>query len=104
MPVSLLRHSPFHSYMIPGIILLAANGFLCIWVLWLSLRRRSGYAWWVAVQGFVLLVWLGVEIGMLRVVGLPHYLYGVVALLLVVTGMALVRETGVDSHYPSSDE
>jgi hypothetical protein len=33
MPQSLLRYSPFHSYLIPGIILLLANGILSLWVL-----------------------------------------------------------------------
>ena len=36
MPLSLLRHSPFHSYLVPGIILLMANGLLSLWVLWLA--------------------------------------------------------------------
>ena len=35
MPQSLLRYSPFHSYLVPGIILLVANGLLSLWVLWL---------------------------------------------------------------------
>lgn len=33
MPQRLLRHSPFHSYLIPGIILLVANGLLSLRVL-----------------------------------------------------------------------
>jgi hypothetical protein len=33
MPQSLLQYSPFHSYLIPGIILLAANGLLSLWAL-----------------------------------------------------------------------
>ena len=38
-PQSLLQYSPFHSYLIPGIILLVANGFLSLWVLWLMVGR-----------------------------------------------------------------
>jgi hypothetical protein len=91
MPQTLLQHSPFHSYLIPGIILLAANGLLSVWVLGLTLRRYPGYGWWVAAQGCVLLGWLVVETLMLRVVVWPHYLYGVVALALIVTGTAVAR-------------
>jgi hypothetical protein len=91
MPQSLLRHSPFHSYLIPGIILLMANGLLSLWVLWLAVRRHPGYGWWVAAQGCVLLGWLAVEVAMLRLVVWPHYLFGGVALALVVSGLALAR-------------
>jgi len=91
MPQNLLQHSPFHSYLIPGIILLAANGLLSLWALWLTLHRHSNYGWWVAAQGCVLFGWLIVEVVMLRVAVWPHYLFGAVALVLVVTGAALVR-------------
>jgi hypothetical protein len=53
MPQSLLRFSPFHSDLIPGIILLAANGLLSLWVLWLTVHRHADYGWWVAAQGCV---------------------------------------------------
>jgi hypothetical protein len=91
MPQSLLRHSPFRSYLIPRIILLLANGLLSLWVLWLTLRRHSGYGWWVAIQGCALLGWLVVEVAMLRLAVWPHYLYGAVALALVVTGLVLAQ-------------
>jgi hypothetical protein len=42
MPQTSLQHSPFHSYLVPGIILLLANGLLSLWVLWLTMRRRPG--------------------------------------------------------------
>jgi len=91
MPQNLLRHSPFHSYLIPGIILLVANGLLSLWVLWLTLRKQSNYGLWVGAQGCVLFGWLIVEVAMLRVAVWPHYLYGTVALVLVVAGIAWVR-------------
>ena len=47
MPHSLLQYSPFHSCLIPGIILLVANGLLILWVLWLTVEKHSGYGWWV---------------------------------------------------------
>jgi uncharacterized membrane protein len=91
MPQSLLQYSPFHSYLIPGVILLVANGLLSLWVLSLTVRKRPGYGWWLAAQGCVLSGWLAGEITMLRVVMWAHYLYGAVALVLVVTGMTFVR-------------
>jgi hypothetical protein len=53
--------------------------------------QASGIAWWVIAQGIVLLGWLIVEVGMLRVLVWPHYLYGEVAIALVIPGIAFVR-------------
>lgn len=86
MPLSLLQHSPFRSYLIPGIILLVANGLLALWIVRLVIQRRPGYGLWTALQGCVLMGWLVVECIMLRLVIWPHYLYGAVALLLIVFG------------------
>jgi hypothetical protein len=94
MPLSLLRHSPFHSWLVPGMVLLGANGLLALWTLWCVLARRPHYGLWAAFQGCVLLVWLTVECVMLRIVIWPHYLYGGVALALIVSGGALRHESG----------
>ena len=92
LPLSLLQHSPFHSYLIPGILLLVSNGLLALWILWLAMMARPRYGLWTAFQGCVLLGWLVVECLMLRLVIWPHYLYGAVALVLVVAGLALRHE------------
>jgi len=92
MPQSLLRYSPFRSFLIPGIILFLAIGVLSSLVFWMTLQAQPGYGWWVALQGCVLLGWLVVEVIMLRLAAWPHYFYGAVALLLVGTGIMLVRQ------------
>jgi hypothetical protein len=104
MPLSLLRYSPFHSFLIPGLILLVANGFLSFVVLWLVLCKRERYAWWVVGQGFVLAGWLLVEIAMLRGANWLHAVYGVVASFLIATGWTL-RNGGrtAASSGPSAD-
>lgn len=93
MPQNLLQYSPFRSYLVPGIILLVANGLLSVWSLWLTVSSRPGYGWWVIVQGVVLLGWLIVEVAMLRLMVWPHYLYGAVAMALVISGIVIVRAT-----------
>lgn len=97
MPQSLLQYSPFRSYLVPGIILLIANGLFSVWALWLTVSRRPGYGWWVIVQGVVLLGWLIVEVAMLRLMVWPHCLYGAVAMVLVISGIAIVRTNSSDS-------
>jgi hypothetical protein len=92
MPLSLLEHSPFHNYLIPGIILLMANGFLSLWVLYISARRRQGYGWWVAFQGCVIAGWIVVEMIMLRMAMWAHYVYLAVGIALILLGLALKRD------------
>ena len=92
-PQSLLQYSPFRSYLVPGIILLVANGLLSLWVLRLAVGKYPGFGWWVIAQGIVSLGWLIVEVAMLRMIVWPHYLYGAVAIILVISGIFIVRAT-----------
>jgi hypothetical protein len=89
MPVSVLRYSPFHSFLIPGILLLLSSGVLGTVVLFIVLCRRRGFAWWTAFQGFVLFGWITIEVIMLRTVIWLHYVYWGLALLLIACGWAL---------------
>lgn len=98
MPQSFLAHSPFHSYLIPGLILLGANGLFCLFVLTATLRRRPGYGWWIAAQGSILLGWLTVECAMIRFVVWPHYFYGAVALALIAAGLAQRNAGGAPAY------
>jgi hypothetical protein len=91
LPQSLLQHSPFPSFLVPGILLFAANGLLASWALWLALDEAPRYSLWMALQGCVALGWLVVECIMIRMVAWPHYLYGAVALGLIATGLLLWR-------------
>lgn len=92
MPQSLLQHSPFPSYLAPGILLLLFNGLLALWALWLALDQAPRYGLWMALQGFVLLGWLVVECLMIRLVVWPHYLYGAIAIGLIAIGLLLWRD------------
>ena len=98
VPLSLLQHSPFHSFLIPGIILLMANGVLSFVALYQLLRRRNGYGWWVAFQGCVISGWIVVEVIMFRAIAWLHFLYLAVGLLLIAAGLALTRKAR--SHQP----
>ena len=90
-PQSLLQYSPFRSYLVPGIILLVANGLLSLWVLRLTVGKHPRSGWWVIAQGIVSLCWLIVEVAMLRLIVWPHYMYGAVAMALLISGIAIVR-------------
>lgn len=92
LPLSLLKNSPFHSYLIPGLILLTANGMLSLWVLWLVVKRKSAYGLWTSFQGCVLLGWIVVQCWMLGLVNWLHFVYGGIAVGLILLGSMLGRE------------
>ena len=89
MPLSLPDHSPFHSFLIPGIILLVTNGLVAIVVFVAALRRMESYENLVATQGVVISGWITVEVIILRAVAWPHYVYWAVGVVLIVCGLAL---------------
>ncbi len=102
MPLSLIRHSPFQSFLIPALILLLANGFLSIVILFAEVRRARGHALMVIFQGCVLAGWITIEVIIMRTVVSFHYFYWGVALVLVLSGLALRRTAGrarACSHY-----
>jgi hypothetical protein len=78
--------------LIPGVILLLANGVLSLFALRETLYQRHGYCWWVALQGCVLFVWIIVEVALLRMAIWPNYFYGAIALVLIASGLALRRD------------
>lgn len=94
LPQSFLDHSPFQTFLIPGIILLTANGLLSLSIMILALRRIRWYGWWVAFQGCVLTGWITVEVIMMRLVVWPHYLYWALGVALIAFGLALRGDAG----------
>ncbi len=91
--VSVLQYSPFHSFLVPGILLLVSSGLLGAIVFLMALFRCRGYGWWVAMQGSVLFGWITIEVILLREIVWLHYVYWALALLLIACGWALRRET-----------
>jgi hypothetical protein len=95
MPLSLLAHSPFRDFLIPGIILLVTNGLVVIVVMAAAVRRVAGYGNLVAAQGVVIAGWITVEVIFLRTVVWAHYVYWAVGLILIVCGVVLRRDCRV---------
>lgn len=79
----LLEYSFFDSYLVPGIVLLLSNGFLSIYIFAALVRSRSKYWRMVALQGVVLILWLIIQIALIRV---THYFH----LIMFCVGIGLV--------------
>ncbi len=92
IPQSVLQHSGFHSFLIPGILLLVSQGLLPLLVMVIAIFCRRGYGWWIGFQGCVLFGWITIEVILLRTIVWLHYVYWGLALLLIACGWALRRE------------
>ena len=66
MPVSVLEHSPFHDFLVPGIVLFTVIGLGSTCAAWLQ-AQRTGYADVASLfAGAALAGWIIVESIMLR--------------------------------------
>jgi hypothetical protein len=91
MPLTFLQHTPFHSYLIPGILLLVSQGLLSLAVLAVTVFCKRGSGWWIGFQGGMLFGWITIQVILVRQVIWLHYLYWGVGLLLIACGWALHR-------------
>jgi hypothetical protein len=93
MPLSLLEHSPFKDFLIPGIILFTMNGVLSIlFAIPVILKSRIS-GWLVLLQGCILTGWLAVQLVMIRDYDpLLHTLYLGAGAMLIITGILLIAD------------
>jgi len=89
LPIVLLSQTPFDNYLVPGIILLVAVGFLSIVVGILTIRSSTNYTLWLILMGCILFIWLSTEV-MLNI-EFYHPLYHlplyIISLILITIGI-----------------
>jgi menaquinone-dependent protoporphyrinogen oxidase len=85
MPLEMLQHSPFHDFLVPGLLLLVVIGGANIWAAYLHAVRSALAVMASFVSGSALVVWIVVEMIMLRSVHPLHVAY-------LVLGVAIVAE------------
>lgn len=86
MPLSLLDHTPFHDFFLPGLLLLLVIGLGNIWA-GVAHFRRSDYASLVSLfSGGALVIWMLVQMIMLRSFNWPEAMY-------LILGIAILAES-----------
>jgi hypothetical protein len=100
MPLSLLEHSPFSNFLIPGIVLVIVNGIFSFVTL-MGLYLKKGYAYWlVMAQGILLSGWILVQLILLRMFYAPlHATFLIIGLGLIGCGFYLKnKQRNTDLH------
>lgn len=93
LSLSLLQHSPFENYFVPGIVLLLANGVLSMIAVLAILMGARISALLVVLQGVLLTGWILVQMLLIQTVYFLHVVMGTIGVLLMVIGwLRLVYE------------
>lgn len=100
MPPDLLISTPFKNYYIPGILLLIVNGVPALIIAFLTLIKVKYYAYFIVIQGFVLIIWLTAEliININLFYPLTHITYYLIGIAMIFLGLKL-RKTPENSIF-----
>jgi hypothetical protein len=97
LPLSLLKNSPFSTFLIPGIILFVVLGVLPSLLIFALLKKSSSpfaehfnffkdmhWAWTFSIYvAFALIIWLQTEMYFLQAVGWLHNFYMIVSIAII---------------------
>lgn len=89
MSTSYLSHSPFSTFLIPGITLLVVNGLLNIITAILSIKKYKHYPFLIILQGLLLSGWILIQVIMVKDFNSLHFVMLFIGILLVVNGIFL---------------
>jgi menaquinone-dependent protoporphyrinogen oxidase len=92
MPVSVLRHSPFHDFLVPGLLLLVVIGLGNLWAAFLHAIRSDYASLGSFLSGSALVVWMVVEMILLRSFHAVQVAYLLVGLALVAESIRQARQ------------
>lgn len=91
LPLELLRTSPFKDYLVPGIVLFVGNGLFSVITAGAMLRKFRYTGWLICAQGVFLISWLLIQIYLIQLLFIFHYIMGAVGLLLTLMGLWLMK-------------
>ena len=81
VPLSLLDGSPFPDFLIPGIFLFIVNGLGNLMGAGFSFKRKSYTQEIAIVFGVILVLWIIIQVAIIRSIGWLHILYFILGLV-----------------------
>src|SRR6266571_3767236 len=89
LSLDLLKHTPFKNYLIPGIILLVANGLFSVFAFTAIVLGIPNYAQLIMTQGVVLTGWILTQMILIQTVYFLHFILGSIGMALIIIGFLL---------------
>lgn len=93
---SVLQYSPFDNFLIPGILLTSVIGLGSFIVCALVILRVKKSPTWVIISGFILAVWISIQILMLRDVQFLQITFAINGITLMLFGI-IERRKEIDA-------
>lgn len=91
MNVALLQHSPFTDFFIPGVILFSVLGIgSCVTAVVVA-RRVNNEAWYVLLEGAAVVIWILVQVAMIRNFHIMQVVIGGMGVLMLLAGGVMKR-------------
>lgn len=91
IPLRYLEHSPFTSFLIPGMVLLVCNGLFGLYAFLLLVFNGRFHGRVVMLQGIILTGWIVVQVIMLREINFLQLAFFLIGLILTALGSYLSR-------------
>ena len=89
LTVNLLRHSAFHNFLVPGILLMLFNGVLSLVALVFTVFNYSKAHWLIIGQGAISFAWIIAELLIIKDLSPMHLIFGAIAVVLLICGMMM---------------
>jgi hypothetical protein len=93
LPIEMLEASPFATFLIPGIVLLAVNGLGSLAGALLTFTRRRGAGEAAIALGVFLMAWIVIQVYWVRGIHWLHFLYFVLGLVEHFLGRSMRKHT-----------
>ncbi len=93
-PPGWIEATPFGSYLVPGLYLLAMNGIAMLGVALLSVRCHRWAPPLTAILGTGLVTWIGVQVVVMPETSFLQAVFGMTGLVLIAVAAAWLRRIG----------
>lgn len=90
MPLSMLEHSPFTSFLVPGLVLFVVNGVVPLGVAVATAKQVRWASFAAPVVGVVLCGWIAVQVAMIRGLSILHFIYFGLGIAILVIGLRVL--------------
>lgn len=89
LPLSLLENTPFINYRIPGILLTTMVGGVNLIAVFYNMQRHPGRYNWAMAGGFMISVWILVQLLLIQAAHWLHFIYLGIGLLIILIAYQL---------------
>jgi menaquinone-dependent protoporphyrinogen oxidase len=97
IPTSALSHSPFSTFLVPGLLLLFVIGVANVIAGWLVIRDRPNANAWAIAAGGTLLGWMVLEMVMLRSIHVLQLVFFAVSVVSIIEALRRRLDERVDA-------